>query len=74
MKASWARRREIGSASSRHGPLSEGSVLEKRSVEIVSGQSQVDPIKETFQGTQRQLFKGQHAIRSGSGHKFQDPA
>ncbi|KAL9040174.1 MAG: hypothetical protein Q9180_002078, partial [Flavoplaca navasiana] len=74
MKASWARRRENGSASSRRGHLSEGAVLEKRSVENVSGQSHVDPTEATFQGTQRQLFKGQHAIRSGSGHKFLGPA
>ncbi|KAL8844082.1 MAG: hypothetical protein Q9176_001488 [Flavoplaca citrina] len=73
MKASWARRRENGSASSGHGRLSEGAVLEKRSVENVSGQSHVDPREATFQGTQRQLFKGQHAIRTGSGLKFSGP-
>ena len=73
MKASWARRRENGLGSSRHGRLSEGSVLEKRTVENVLGQSHVDPREATFHGTQRQLFKGQHAIRTGSGHKFPGP-
>lgn len=63
MIASWTRRRN-------NGPLSERSLSKKGSVENPSGQDQADCEESKYQGTQRKLFKGQHAIRSGSGHKL----
>ncbi|KAL8670343.1 MAG: hypothetical protein Q9168_005117 [Polycauliona sp. 1 TL-2023] len=70
MKASWARRRGNESGGTRVIPSSEGSVLEKRVAEDVSGQGHADSIQSNYQGIPRKLFEGQHAIRSGSGHKL----
>lgn len=63
MIASWARRRNNSS-------LTERCVSKNESVEIPSGQEQAACQESNSHGTQRKLFKGQHAIRSGSGHKF----
>ncbi|KAL8861093.1 MAG: hypothetical protein Q9178_002606 [Gyalolechia marmorata] len=69
MKLSWARRRNKDLGDSRQGPMSEKSVTKKRSDQDLSGQRQTNGTELSYQGPQRQLFKGQHAIRSGSGHK-----
>ncbi|KAL8853318.1 MAG: hypothetical protein Q9221_001794 [Calogaya cf. arnoldii] len=70
MRASWARRRNDGSIKSRHGPSTESSVSKKRSVKNPTNQDQTSYVEPDNQETQRKLFKGQHAIRSGSGHKL----
>ncbi|KAL8992676.1 MAG: hypothetical protein Q9169_006916 [Polycauliona sp. 2 TL-2023] len=70
MKASWARRRENESGGPRLIPPSEGSLLEKRVAEDVSGQGHAHSVQLNGPGIPRKLFKGQHAIRSGSGHKL----
>ncbi|KAL8655261.1 MAG: hypothetical protein Q9226_003115, partial [Calogaya cf. arnoldii] len=70
MIASWARRRNDGSIKSRHGPSTESSVSKKISVKNPTNQDQTSCVEPDNQETQRKLFKGQHAIRSGSGHKL----
>ena len=70
MKVSWARRRNKDLGNSRQGPMSEKSVTKKRSDQDLSRQRQTNGMELSYQGPQRQLFKGQHAIRSGSGHKL----
>ncbi|KAL8912638.1 MAG: hypothetical protein Q9171_002363 [Xanthocarpia ochracea] len=70
MKVSWARRRKKDLGNSRQGPMSEKSVTKKKSDQDFSGQRQTNGVRLSYEGPQRQLFKGQHAIRSGSGHKL----
>ncbi|KAL8789598.1 MAG: hypothetical protein Q9213_001034 [Squamulea squamosa] len=72
MKASWARRRnQLGT--SRQAP-STGKPNKQRSDEVLPGQSRTNRMESKSHGPQRQLFKGQHAIRSGSGHNLPVPA
>ncbi|KAL8699719.1 MAG: hypothetical protein Q9201_005845 [Fulgogasparrea decipioides] len=67
MKASWAKRRSNGTSGHRGGPPSEKTLLKNNHNANSLEQHIVASGGQNFDSHQRQLFKGQHAIRSASG-------
>ncbi|KAL8944913.1 MAG: hypothetical protein Q9216_000074 [Gyalolechia sp. 2 TL-2023] len=70
MKASWAKRRSNGTDGHRGGPPTEKTILERNRIWNVLDKDHSTQIRQSYNdynNPQRQLFKGQHAIRSTSG-------
>lgn len=70
MKAIWAKRRSNGTDGHRGGPPTEQTLLKRQRY---SSLPHKDPVATTGQlnsNPPRQLFKGQHAIRSASGPRL----
>ncbi|KAL8736052.1 MAG: hypothetical protein Q9181_002601 [Wetmoreana brouardii] len=67
MKASWAKRRSNGTSGHRGGLPSEKTLLKNKHNANSLEQHIVASEGQNFDSHGRQLFKGQHAIRSASG-------
>ncbi|KAL9005089.1 MAG: hypothetical protein Q9188_002109 [Gyalolechia gomerana] len=70
MKASWAKRRNDGTDGHRGGPPTEQTILKRKRTSSVPDKDHSTKIGQSNNNPQRQLFKGQHAIRSVSGPKL----
>lgn len=73
MKASWARRRNE-SDDLRQRPFSGKTSSERRNHQDFSVEGNRIIREAPLNAPRRQLFQGQHAIRSGSGAKLPEPA
>ncbi|KAL8773948.1 MAG: hypothetical protein Q9209_001378 [Squamulea sp. 1 TL-2023] len=69
MRASWARRRKNNLGISQQAPLT-GKSTKQKNHEDLAEQFRTNGMEANVHGPQRQLFKGQHAIRSGSGYRL----
>lgn len=70
MKVSWAKRRDNGTDGHRGGPPTEQTIVKRRSNSSIPDKDYSTVTGQSDRNPQRQLFKGQHAIRSASAPKL----
>ncbi|KAL8936676.1 MAG: hypothetical protein Q9211_004064 [Gyalolechia sp. 1 TL-2023] len=70
MKASWAKRRHDGTDGHHGGPPTEQTILKRSRILTMPDKDHSAKIGQPKDNPRRQLFKGQHAIRSASGPKL----